>query len=837
MTLLNSLNALESAGLIRLAQLEPELAYLFRHALVQHAAYASLLREDRRRLHRAVGEAMESLYAGRLEGQAPLLAHHFHEAGDEDRARRYYALAGAVALKTYANQEAEANLRQAWRLGGTPTERAEILSGLGEALYRMSHFEEALAIWREGIDVYRELGDRAGMARLYARSGRAAWHGGDTPGSLALCQEGLAAVAGMEESADLARLIHEAGRACHFNGLPAEARESTERALAMARRLSVLDVEADALTTLGILSDQSMEASLDCLRRAAALAEPAGMLEITSRAFHNLGVIVSSLAADLATAESYYERAADTACRLGSARQELYSLVNRVSMLIPRADMDRARALMPRIETLAQRMADPDAVQLELAGMRVMLSWLAGDVDEALQLARAFLDEARARGDLQMVVGAAGGLGSMLLWLERAGEPVDLAEAAAVFQEAVDVVDRGIGHKASQRYDLAVVAARQGRLELARRHFAAAEARQEDAASPWERAEQLWASAELALAEARWNEALDAYEALADEWARLGLRWRWALALLDWALALLRRRRPADLRRAQALLREARAVAVTMGAGYFERQVEGALAEARSLLYDQAAAHEQVAAELAAAGRIQAGFLPERLPALPGWALTATLRPARATSGDFYDVVPLPGDRVAVLIADVADKGAAAAMFMAMCAGTIRTAIRANPDAPEVALREANERILAETHSDMFVTVFLGVLDPSTGLLVYCNAGHNPPLHAPDAGGAVALRRTGMALGIVGEGLWERQSHRLAPGDVLVLYTDGLTEAQNAAGELFGEARLREAVTGAGHGGAEAVQRALLDAVAAFVAGAPQFDDMTCIILQRLQAS
>ncbi|MCA9968814.1 MAG: hypothetical protein KC425_01300, partial [Anaerolineales bacterium] len=253
MTLLNNLNTLESAGLIRLAQLEPELAYLFRHALVQDAAYATLLSEDRQRLHRAVGEAMEQLYTDRLDGHAPLLAHHFHEAGDNARARRYYTLAGIHALKSYANAEAATLFRRALSLTGTEAECAKVRAGLGESLFRMSRFEEALAVWRAGIDTYRALGDQDGMARLYARSARAAWQGGDTPGSLLLCEEGIAAVAGAPESPDQARLVHEIGRACMFNGLPDKAHAWCSRALDMARRLEVVDVEADTLATMGVL--------------------------------------------------------------------------------------------------------------------------------------------------------------------------------------------------------------------------------------------------------------------------------------------------------------------------------------------------------------------------------------------------------------------------------------------------------------------------------------------------------------------------------------------------------------------------------------------------------
>src|SRR3990172_1733276 len=106
MTLVNQLNTLESTGLIRLAQSQPELEYLFRHALIQDAAYASLVKQNRRQLHLAVGEALERTYAGRLDELAPLLARHFFEGGETQRARAYFTLAGHNAARRYANPEA-----------------------------------------------------------------------------------------------------------------------------------------------------------------------------------------------------------------------------------------------------------------------------------------------------------------------------------------------------------------------------------------------------------------------------------------------------------------------------------------------------------------------------------------------------------------------------------------------------------------------------------------------------------------------------------------------------------------------------------------------------------
>jgi DNA-binding NarL/FixJ family response regulator len=196
-------------------------------------------------------------------------------------------------------------------------------------------------------------------------------------------------------------------------------------------------------------------------------------------------------------------------------------------------------------------------------------------------------------------------------------------------------------------------------------------------------------------------------------------------------------------------------------------------------IYAQTRAQKRVARELAAAARIQASFLPETLPDIPGWQLAAVLQPARETSGDFYDVIPLGRDRLGIIVADVVDKGMGAALYMALCRTLIRTYTAEHENRPELVFAAANRRILMDAQAGMFVTAFFGVLEPATGTVRYCNAGHSPPYVLRAQGGTEhALRPTGIALGVLEDWEWKQETVQLAEGDLLLLYTDGVVEAK-----------------------------------------------------------
>ncbi len=255
----------------------------------------------------------------------------------------------------------------------------------------------------------------------------------------------------------------------------------------------------------------------------------------------------------------------------------------------------------------------------------------------------------------------------------------------------------------------------------------------------------------------------------------------------------------------------------------------------RAEVYRKTLLHQQVEQELALAGNIQNTFLPHNLPSVEGWQITTSLEPARQTSGDFYDVIPLPNQRLAIVTADVADKGMGAALYMALTRTLLRTYAVEYHQHPEFVMRVTNHRILMDAQAGLFVTVFYGVLDPTTAVLTYCNAGHMPAywMRAQNAKAVQALKRTGMALGVLDNQKWAQKTLQFSAGDTLVLYTDGITDAENEQGEFFSRERLLE-VTQAHQGrSAQALQAAIIAAVHEFIEGAIQLDDITLMVVRR----
>jgi sigma-B regulation protein RsbU (phosphoserine phosphatase) len=250
-------------------------------------------------------------------------------------------------------------------------------------------------------------------------------------------------------------------------------------------------------------------------------------------------------------------------------------------------------------------------------------------------------------------------------------------------------------------------------------------------------------------------------------------------------------------------------------------------------LYGVAVEKGRLEHELKLAREIQQGLLPRRMPQLPGYEIRAVWQSAREMAGDFYDAFQLDDNSFGVVMADVSDKGAPSALFMAVARSMIRSYAYAGLS-PIETLSQTNDLILDDAESGMFVTVYHSLFH-SDGQSVHINAGHNPPLlYRAGTGEAIYMSRGGRAIGWFPNNPLHESQLQLEPGDLIVYYTDGLTDAENPAKDNFGEERLAQSVIESPDHSAEGVLNHILDSVATFAEGVAPFDDLTLMVVRYM---
>jgi sigma-B regulation protein RsbU (phosphoserine phosphatase) len=256
-------------------------------------------------------------------------------------------------------------------------------------------------------------------------------------------------------------------------------------------------------------------------------------------------------------------------------------------------------------------------------------------------------------------------------------------------------------------------------------------------------------------------------------------------------------------------------------------------------LLQTAAEKKRLDEELRIARQIQMSLLPRGPLDMPGLGVTALCVPAREVGGDYYDFFHLPDDRLGVLIADVSGKGTSAALYMAELKGLV-LALSQTQQSPRDMLIEVNRIISDNLDSRSFITMTYGVIDRQAGVLTYCRAGHTPLIYRPSGPGATQVQTpSGLVVGLRIPGAAEKfsdllEEHRidLSVGDVIALYTDGVTEAMNDDGDLFGDSRLGRIIDEHGHLDVAELRERILREVEAFVGAADQHDDMTMILIK-----
>jgi serine phosphatase RsbU (regulator of sigma subunit) len=285
---------------------------------------------------------------------------------------------------------------------------------------------------------------------------------------------------------------------------------------------------------------------------------------------------------------------------------------------------------------------------------------------------------------------------------------------------------------------------------------------------------------------------------------------------------------------------------VTMEHIYVSRVVEGKIVEDRGVrdasavwqqrLQRERIERERVEQELQVARSIQQASLPKEVPELKGWRISPFYQPAREVGGDFYDFLELDDGRLGLVVGDATGKGVPAALVMASTRTMLRAVAQAlGSSSPGDVLRRVNDSLVTDIPSNMFVTCFYAILDPKSGRLVYANAGHDLP-YMWRGGDAEELRARGMPLGLMPGMSYEEKEIVLDAGDSALFYSDGLVEAHDPEGEMFGFPRLQALV--AEHGEERSLGDILLEELHSFVGeGWEQEDDITVLTLRRSTSS
>jgi sigma-B regulation protein RsbU (phosphoserine phosphatase) len=251
-----------------------------------------------------------------------------------------------------------------------------------------------------------------------------------------------------------------------------------------------------------------------------------------------------------------------------------------------------------------------------------------------------------------------------------------------------------------------------------------------------------------------------------------------------------------------------------------------------SRLHDEELNLKRMHEQLRLARQIQVALLPRTVPDLEGYDVTGVSVPAGAMGGDYYDWFRLDPHRWALWLGDVSGKGLAASLLMANLQGALRGQIAADRKLSR-SVRRAGHVLFRCTENDKFSTVFCCVLDTRAHTLTYCNAGHERPYHLNREDAPARLAVGGVILGAFEDFSYRQETRPMAVDDVLVAYSDGVTDAESPAGQPFGEDRLERVLASCRHEPVRAIAEAVLSAVGNHVGGAPAMDDMTVMVLKR----
>jgi tetratricopeptide (TPR) repeat protein len=574
--LIDNLEEAIQAQFIEEMRVPGEERFAFVHALIPPTMREGLSGMRRRRLHRRVAEAIEALRPEAYE----VLAHHYGEAGIEAQALKYYTQAGEKALGVFSYQEAGRYFELTLDKSVSKEEKAQLLSGLGEALNGQTRYDEAVDAWRRAIEFYREDGNMDRAAWLYARCGRAKWDDGDNPGSLSICREGLEAVEGAPDSEGVASLLNMTAMTCWFNNLMDEVIPLSEKAYEMAERVGSVrgQVEALILKAFPMVTRYGIEykEKIRLLNRAIELAESAGILFQAARGYNQLGNYISGN--DPISAIELYQKGAKLFNTIGAVGMEIMVTEHVIHQNMRLGNMveggKQLADLKKRLDIASLGSREMDNLQ-EINGK---LMGFRGEWEKAVEILDPLWQRSREAGRLQQIVKYGYQLGASYIELEKNKEAGEVLLTTLEYN--FNGKEEGI---LLPSVYMAVKCIQEGDLERARDWLNQAYEQYEE---PLFRNTRnylhcLGARARLLAAERNWEEAWAAFEELIEEAGDSGFRHFRGRHLFEWGKARLERGEEGDVERGKKLMAEALGEFEDMGAPGWVERIGGRLEELR----------------------------------------------------------------------------------------------------------------------------------------------------------------------------------------------------------------------------------------------------------------
>ncbi|MGC9469831.1 MAG: hypothetical protein ACP5HS_14645, partial [Anaerolineae bacterium] len=566
--------------------------FLFKHDLLREVTYESVLKRVRQAHHALVADWLIANAGDRIGEYAGLIGEHLARGGREEEAGGYLLRAAEAALGAYSSREAERFCRRALALvsPGAPFDgqRAALLQGLGRALQTQNRREEAVSVLREGIDLYRALGDLDGLAATACELSAALWRIEFQDASVAwpMCRKVVEELAAAPSSPGLARLLGEAGRTAWFAHQPYETIAAyCRRSMEMAKHLGLVEVELDGLITLG-LADPVADEAVRALEQAAAQAEQHGLSEVAARACLDLAVMLEELRGDYGAALPYRRKSFELARRTGDVPMALMSL----SWLVMHyGHVGKLQEVPALLSASLSSMHVPEerarAVQLEAEST---LRIFRGDFAQALASARLGVAHARNCKDLAAVVWHNFWIEAACLARTELYGPGGLSEAEEAVRESLEIVESDplLGVRALFTLKLARIEALLARSDVARRLLAEGERLLSQIKLSGLDSRGLHQAHELtddtrfylARAEGAWDAALALARSRIDRCQKGGARWQEARWLLQVGDCLHARGGSGDQEQARQVYRQSLGLFTDMGADGYVRAVEGRLA-------------------------------------------------------------------------------------------------------------------------------------------------------------------------------------------------------------------------------------------------------------------